>query len=77
MTLIGLTIAALDAITAVAAAGVLAIGLGFLTLPALYWNGRAREKQFHASDKSALCEDALPTVLLQLPVYNEGAVVVE
>jgi cellulose synthase/poly-beta-1,6-N-acetylglucosamine synthase-like glycosyltransferase len=75
MTLIGLTIAALDAITAVAAAGVLAIGLGFLTLPALYWNGRAREKQFHASDKSALCEDALPTVLLQLPVYNEGAVV--
>lgn len=68
-------IAVVDAITALALLGVIAVGLGFLVLPVLYVLERMRKTA--VSPRPALERDAIPSVLVQLPVYNEPPEVVE
>lgn len=64
-----------DAVTALALAGVTAAGLGFLMLPVLYLFGK---KSPDATAPSASAEPEIATdVLVQLPVYDEPAEVVE
>lgn len=71
-------IAIVDAVTALALLGVIAVGLGFLMLPALYLVERARGTRDCAQSPSgALRDEAAPAVLIQLPVYNEPAEVIE
>jgi cellulose synthase/poly-beta-1,6-N-acetylglucosamine synthase-like glycosyltransferase len=67
-----------DAIATAALLGVVGIGLGFLVLPALYLVEWLQGKTPGATDEVPCPADSdLPAVLIQLPVYNEPAAVVE
>ncbi|MGH6878870.1 MAG: glycosyltransferase family 2 protein [Rhizomicrobium sp.] len=61
-----------DAITATALLGVIAVGIGFLTLPVLYLLEWAQGK-VSARSEAVSCSRSqdLPDVVIQLPVYNE------
>lgn len=77
MTAAHYAIAIIDAIAAAALIGVIAVGLGFLVLPALYlleWTqGKFASRGPAAASPS---EEDLPGVLIQMPVYDEPPEVV-
>jgi cellulose synthase/poly-beta-1,6-N-acetylglucosamine synthase-like glycosyltransferase len=67
----------IDGITAAALLGVIAVGLGFLVLPALYLLELAQGK-LHVLPTGLSSEDGeRPDVLVQMPVYNESPGMVE
>jgi len=67
----------IDAITALALLGVIAIGLGFLVLPALYLLEWAQGKLRAGASNPPCADENIPAVLVQMPVYNEPPEVVE
>jgi cellulose synthase/poly-beta-1,6-N-acetylglucosamine synthase-like glycosyltransferase len=67
-----------DVITALALLGVIVVGLGFLILPVLYVLERMRGKASNGQIATPLLlGDDMPSVLVQLPIYNEPPEVVE
>ncbi|HEY3777880.1 MAG TPA: glycosyltransferase family 2 protein [Rhizomicrobium sp.] len=78
MMVLPFLVATVDAITALALLGVIAVGLGFLMLPALYlfeWAQGRRDRANPALPPPH--EHDAPTVLIQLPIYNEPTEVIE
>lgn len=76
MTAFQSLVAVVDAITALALLGVIAVGIGFLMLPALYVLERIREGGGRTAQPPRGNGEA-PSVLIQLPIYNEPAEVIE
>ncbi|MGH6890392.1 MAG: glycosyltransferase family 2 protein [Rhizomicrobium sp.] len=78
MSAFQLLVAVVDAITALALLGVIAVGLGFLVLPALYVFERMRgNRACGAGVRPLLGSKDRPPVLVQLPIYNEPPEVIE
>jgi cellulose synthase/poly-beta-1,6-N-acetylglucosamine synthase-like glycosyltransferase len=78
MTLYTDVITAVDTVAVTSLLGVILVGLGFLLLPLLYlieWAGG----RLQAAPVALLADDerTLPKVLIQLPIYNEPARVIE
>jgi cellulose synthase/poly-beta-1,6-N-acetylglucosamine synthase-like glycosyltransferase len=72
MTLVRLALLVVEAINVVAITGLVSVAVGFLSLVFLYLTQRGR--QAHAAP-AGVDWDALPHVLVQLPVFNEPEVV--
>jgi cellulose synthase/poly-beta-1,6-N-acetylglucosamine synthase-like glycosyltransferase len=76
VTLLNDTIAIADAVMDVTVFGILLIGAAFLTLPVLYLVNRLRGKPApDGSNAPTLADEAIPDILVQLPVFNEQTVV--
>jgi cellulose synthase/poly-beta-1,6-N-acetylglucosamine synthase-like glycosyltransferase len=67
----------IDGITAMALLGVIAVGLGFLGLPSLYLLELAQGKLRAGPVTTPCTPGSEPDVLVQMPVYNEPAAVVD
>lgn len=67
--------AAVEAVMIVSLLGIIAVGVGFLTLPVQYLQQRMGGTQKPAGSATWLADDDVPHVLVQLPVFNEPGVV--
>ncbi|HEY1614775.1 MAG TPA: glycosyltransferase family 2 protein [Rhizomicrobium sp.] len=78
MTFYTLLLLLADTVVATTLACVIAVGLGFLGLPALYLIERLRGlRTVRQTESPALSGCELPDVLVQLPIFNEPPMVVD
>jgi cellulose synthase/poly-beta-1,6-N-acetylglucosamine synthase-like glycosyltransferase len=76
MTAYKFAVSAVDFFTISALIGLIVVGFGFLSLPVLYLLDRLRGARIsQCPPVAALPDEALPHVLVQLPVFNEPDVV--
>ncbi len=74
MTLLQTALTVVEAINVIAIAGLILVAVGFLSLAVLYLVQRRRPEPAQAAPSGA-ARDALPNVVVQLPVFNEPHVV--